>query len=96
MADIDQAKILAELESIRSGLKRGRLGNIAAGIGEKAIWGSWGSWGSSSARLPGDFSVETVLGNPDTSAQLSQAMESASSEKFLEVAKSLSDLLERK
>lgn len=87
--------ILGELGSMRRELRS--AAGLARGV-ERAAWGSWGSWGSwsaSSAKLPGSFSVETAIGNPDSREQLEEVIRDASSDKFIEVAGSLVKMMEK-
>lgn len=56
-------------------------------------WSAHGDWSSSSKALEGKFSLATKIGNPEGAIQLERIINDASSERFVEVAKSLNTIL---
>ena len=87
MQEISTEEIRSELVSLRTEI--GRLGFAKA----HSDWSAHADWSSSSKALEGQFSLATKIGNPAEAIQLEKIMNDASSDRFLEVAKSLNSLL---
>lgn len=90
------------IEEIRSELEalRGEIGRIG-GLGIPSVkghsdWGAHGKWSSYSKALMGDFDLSTKIGIPTTAAQLDKVITETTSTRFLEVAKSLRDMIAEK
>ncbi|TVL96629.1 MAG: hypothetical protein CV087_23525 [Candidatus Brocadia sp. WS118] len=85
-------EIRTELQSIRGELAR--FGSfLTPFVKDHSDWSAHGKWSSGHKNLLGDFSLSTRIGLPSSTQQLDKIISESSSTRFLEVAKSLGDLL---
>lgn len=59
-------------------------------------WSAHAKWSSGSRELLGDFDLSTKIGLPATAAQLDKIIAETTSTRFLEVARSLKEMLAEK
>ena len=86
-------EIRKELGVLRTEI--GRVAGVSAAMLARAHsdWSAHGDWSSSSKYLEGQFRLTTKIGNPVDTVQLERIVSDSSSERFLEVAKSLNNML---
>ena len=92
---VEYNAILQELQALRT--EMGRF--IIPGIGfskDHSDWSAHAKWSSGSKNLLGDFDLTARIGLPSTAAQLDKIIADTSSTRFLEVAKSLQDMVVEK
>lgn len=92
---VEYKAILQELQSLRT--EMGRF--VVPGIGfakDHSDWSAHADWSSGSKNLLGDFNLSTRIGLPSTTAQLDNIIADSSSVRFLEVVKSLQDMIVEK
>jgi len=102
MAEISSEEIRNELAAIRAEISRVPAGfsAIAALMKDHSKWSAHGDWSSGSEALAGRFSLSSELGQPRTveraTERLDKVLSDVSSERFMEVAKSLRSVLMEK
>ncbi len=85
--DIESVKLV--LDGIRTDVARLSLGQKAS-----SEWSAHANWKSSSAALPGDYSISTSLVRPhDSAAKLEELADEARHERLVRVTQSLSEIL---
>lgn len=88
-------EIRNELQALRGEIAR--IGKIEIGLAKAhSDWSAHGRWSSGSKALLGDFDLTTRIGLPETAAQLDKIISETTSTRFLEVAKSLKEMLVEK
>lgn len=86
-----------ELRSLRSDVARATMGmEFFAAAKKHSDWSAHGNWSSSSKKIEGAFDLATKLGTPDRPEHLELLINEASSEKFISVAKNLSQIISEK
>lgn len=85
-------EIRKELQALRG--EFARIGEIAISFAKAhSDWSAHARWSSGCSALLGQFDLSTSIGLPTTSTQLDKIISETTSTRFLEVAKSLKDML---
>lgn len=90
MSEISPSEIRQQLESLRAEVGRVAAGGIYAA--SHSDWSAHGRWSSGSKELQGELSISTHLGQA-IPEQVQKVISDSSSERFLEVARSLRDMM---
>ena len=89
ITNIEEVKVA--LESLRAD-----VGKIAGMQKASSSWSAHANWKSSSAALPGDYSISSSLVRPhDQAAKLEELADETKHERLLKVTQSLSSILVR-
>ncbi|MCU0286448.1 MAG: hypothetical protein MUF15_08610, partial [Acidobacteria bacterium] len=84
--------ILNELRSLHDDIRSIRVSETEFDQ-EHSDWGAHAKWSSGAQALLGDFDISTKIGLPGNRSQLDRIITDSSSSRFLEVAKSLRDMI---